>query len=70
LNSPPPPFSSIFSPIPGIVSTDIILPFTYMCAQYLHYIHHPSPFPHLLLPPTSTNTPWKDLFTLLFFNFV
>jgi hypothetical protein len=33
LNSPPPPFSFILPhlPIPGIVSTDVIFPFTYMC---------------------------------------
>jgi hypothetical protein len=26
-----------------------------MCTQYLHYIHPPTPFPHLLSPPTGTN---------------
>jgi hypothetical protein len=37
LNSPPPP-------IPGIASTGIIFPFTYMWStQYLHYIHLPTP---------------------------
>jgi hypothetical protein len=41
--SPPPPFSFIPPPhIPGIVSTEIIFPFTYMCTQYLYHIH-PSP---------------------------
>jgi hypothetical protein len=34
-------------PIAGIVSTGIISPFTYMCTQYLHYIHTPNPFPFL-----------------------
>jgi hypothetical protein len=38
----PPPHS-----IPGIVSTDIIFPFTYMYIQYLHHIHLSSPFPYL-----------------------
>jgi hypothetical protein len=42
--SPPPP-------IPGTVSTGLIFPFTYMCTQYLHHIHPPTPFPFLLLPP-------------------
>jgi hypothetical protein len=48
--------SSPSPPIPGLVSTDLIFPFTYMCTQYLHYIHPPTPFPHLLpalLVPTS-----------------
>jgi hypothetical protein len=41
-----PPFSFILpSPIPGIVSTDIIFPFIYMCTLYLLHIHPPSPFP-------------------------
>jgi hypothetical protein len=31
------------------VSTGLILPFTYMCTQYLHLSHPPIPFPHLLL---------------------
>jgi hypothetical protein len=55
-SSCPPP------PTPGIVSTDIIFPFTYMYLQYLHHIHPPSPFPHsfpLLLVPAS---PRQDLF--------
>jgi hypothetical protein len=49
--------------IPGIVSTDNIFPFTYMCTQYLHHIYLPSPFSHLLPPSTGTNlsTP-QDLF--------
>jgi hypothetical protein len=28
-----------------------------MCTQYLHHIHPPIPFPHLLPPPTDTNHP-------------
>jgi hypothetical protein len=48
LNSLPPPFSYIsLSPIPGIVSTGLIFPFTYMCTQYLHHIHPPTPFLHI-----------------------
>jgi hypothetical protein len=44
--------SPLFSPppIPGIVSTGIIFQFTVMCTQYLHYIHPPTPFLHLLTP--------------------
>jgi hypothetical protein len=51
LNSPlyhsplPPP------PISGIVSTGIMFPFTYMCTQYLQYIHAPMAFTHLLSLP-------------------
>jgi hypothetical protein len=26
-----------------------------MCTQYLYHIHPPTPFPHLLPPPTGTN---------------
>jgi hypothetical protein len=43
------------SPVPGIISTGIIFPFTYMCTQYLYYIHSPTPFPHILPFPTGTN---------------
>jgi hypothetical protein len=49
--SPLPP-----SPIPGIVSTDIIFSFTYIYTQYLYCIH-PPPFLHfhpLPLVPSST----------------
>jgi hypothetical protein len=49
-------------PIPGIVSTDNIFPFTYMCTQYFYHIHPPTLFPHLLPPPTGTNPPRQDLF--------
>jgi hypothetical protein len=44
-------------PIPEIVSTGLIVPFTYMCRKYLHYIHPPAFFPHILTPPTGTNHP-------------
>jgi hypothetical protein len=48
----PPPFSFIPpSPIPRIVSTSLIFPSIYMCTQYLHHIHLPTPFPHTLPPP-------------------
>jgi hypothetical protein len=33
------------SPIPKIVSSVLIFPFTYMCTQYLHHTHLPSLFP-------------------------
>jgi hypothetical protein len=36
------------SPNSGIVSASLIFPFTYMCKQYLHHIHPPTPFPHIL----------------------
>jgi hypothetical protein len=49
-------------PIPGIVSTTTIFPFTYMCPQYLHYIYLLKPFSHLLSPPTGTNSLRQDLF--------
>jgi hypothetical protein len=35
----------------GIVSIGIIFLFILMCTQYLHYIHSPTPFPHLHSPP-------------------
>jgi hypothetical protein len=43
---------------PGILSMGIIFPFTYICVQYLHYIHpstynlspHPLPLPLLPIP--------------------
>jgi hypothetical protein len=28
-----------------------------MCTQYLHYIHPPTPFPHLLPSPTGNYHP-------------
>jgi hypothetical protein len=40
-------------PIPGIVSTGLIFPFTYVCTQYLHCIHPTMPFPHPFPPPTG-----------------
>jgi hypothetical protein len=44
----------LYPPIPGIVLTGLIFPFIYMWTQYLHHIHPPTPFPHLLPPPTDT----------------
>jgi hypothetical protein len=46
----------LYSPplIPGIVSTGLIFPFTYMSTQNLYHIHPPIPFPYILLPPTGT----------------
>jgi hypothetical protein len=60
--------SPLFSPlpIPGIVSTVLIFPLTYMCTQYLYYIHPRTPFPHILPLPQP---PRQDL-TLLFSDFV
>jgi hypothetical protein len=58
--------------IPGIVSTSLIFPFTYMCTQHLLYIHPPVPFPHHFPLSTGSNTPRQDLFwpSLLFSDFV
>jgi hypothetical protein len=64
LNSLPPPFF-ISAPIPEIVSTGIIFPLTYMCTQYLHYFHPPTPFSQLFLPklvPLPAHHPRQDLF--------
>jgi hypothetical protein len=44
-------------PIPGILSTGLIFPFTYVCTQYLHHVHPLTPFPHFLHSPTDTNLP-------------
>jgi hypothetical protein len=45
---------------PGVVSTDIIFLFAYMCTQYLQYIHSPLPFAYLLPSPTGTNPPTRE----------
>jgi hypothetical protein len=45
-----------------IVSTNIIFPLTYLCTYYLHSIHSPMPFPHLLPSPTGIDAPRQDLF--------
>jgi hypothetical protein len=54
------PSSTIFlqpRPIPGIVSTDVIFPFTYMCTQNLYHIHPSPPFPQLLPPSQWHQSP-------------
>jgi hypothetical protein len=56
LNSLPLSFFFISPPpIPGVVSTGLIFPFTYRSTQYLHHMHPPTPFLHILLPPIGTN---------------
>jgi hypothetical protein len=50
------------SPIPGIVSRGIFFLFTFTCTQYLHHIHPPTPFPHILPPPTGISSPRQNLF--------
>jgi hypothetical protein len=61
--------SPLSTPIPGTVSTDIIFVSTYMCTQYLHHIHPPTPF-HLL-PPIGTNpTLGRTCSALLFSDFL
>jgi hypothetical protein len=47
------PLPLLSSPVPGVVSTGLIFPFTYTCTQYLHHIHPPMPFPHLLPLPVD-----------------
>jgi hypothetical protein len=59
LNSPFLSFSFVPLPVLEIVSTVLIFPFTYMCTQYLHQTHPPTPFPpqrpyFLLLPTPET----------------
>jgi hypothetical protein len=57
--------------IPGIVSTDIIFPFIYMCPEYLYHIHPPSLFP--TSSPHSEqyhSTPGRTCTTLLVCNSV
>jgi hypothetical protein len=57
-------------PFSGIVSTGIIFPFTFMCTQYLHHIHPPTPFPNLLPLPLVSTPPCRTCFAFLFSNFV
>jgi hypothetical protein len=33
-----------------------------MYTWYLYHIHPPIPFPHILHPPTGTNSPRQNLF--------
>jgi hypothetical protein len=47
-------------PIPGIVSTTLIFPFSYI------HIHASTPFPYILPTPTGTNPPDKTCFSFLF----
>jgi hypothetical protein len=56
--------------IRGIVSINLILPFTYICTQYLHHIHTLKPFPHVHFPPTGMNPRNRTHFPLLFSDFV
>jgi hypothetical protein len=42
-----------------------------MCTKYLCHIHPPTPFPHILSPPTGTNPlPTRTCSTLLFSDLV
>jgi hypothetical protein len=63
------PLSPSF-PIPGIVSTGIIFPFTYMCTQYLHHIHLHTLFPSLLTTLNGIQPPCNTCSALLFSCFV
>jgi hypothetical protein len=49
------------SPILGTVSTGLIFTFSYTCTRYLHHIHPPASFPHILPLPIGTNPPRQDL---------
>jgi hypothetical protein len=51
---------SPLAPIPRIVSTGLIFPFTCMCT-YFHHIHPTTPFPYILL---LVPTPRQELFCL------
>jgi hypothetical protein len=62
LNSPPPLFSFIL-PSPHTWNR-YYFKLTYMSTQYLHYIHPPTPFPHLL--PNYLNLKW--IFLRCFFR--
>jgi hypothetical protein len=70
LNSPPPSFSFILlPPIPRIVSTGLIFPFSYvMNTLNFQYIHPPKPFPYILSLPTGPS-PDKACFIFLFSTF-
>jgi hypothetical protein len=71
LNSPPSPlFFIALYPIPGIVSTDIVFPFTYICTQYLHYFHPPTAFPHPFLLPFIPTPSDRNYYALPFSDFV
>jgi hypothetical protein len=70
LNSPILPYLEFYHytlsyppPIPGIVSIGLIFPFTYMCTQYLHYIHPHTLSPHFL-PPIGSKYPTENCSTL------
>jgi hypothetical protein len=71
LNSSPPSFSLIpLSPIPGIVSTGLIFPFTCMYTQHLYYIHPPCLLLYLIPLNTGTNSSDRACSALLFSDFV
>jgi hypothetical protein len=49
------PLSSFsFLPLPGILSTGLIFPYSYMSTYCFDYIHPPTPFPCISPPPTGT----------------
>jgi hypothetical protein len=55
------------SPISGMVSTSIIFQFTYICTQYLHYIHPLTTFNQIFTPPTGTKSLERTCSTFLFY---
>jgi hypothetical protein len=73
LNSPFPPLSFILPTAPLFlkVSAGIVFAFTYLCTQFLHCIHPPTPFPrHLPLIPPPCPLPGSICSALLFSDFV
>jgi hypothetical protein len=57
------------SPVPRIVSTCLILPFSYMSTYYFHYMHPSTPFPNTILPYHWYQPSGKDLLYLPILHF-
>jgi hypothetical protein len=66
------PFIILYSPspIPGIVSTDLIFAFTYTSSQFLHYIHSPKYFYLIHTPFHCYQCPYRTCSAILFSDFV
>jgi hypothetical protein len=70
-NSPPPSFSFISPPpSPGIVSSGLIFPFTYMCTKYFQHIHPPTSYHYIVPFPLVPNPIDRICFTFMFSIFV
>jgi hypothetical protein len=57
-------------PISGTVSAGLIFTFAYMCTQYLHHIHPPTPFPNMFPTHIGYRPPDRSCSALLFSDFV